>query len=84
MQSIQTLSTSQTNSHPLAVQIPRLSHKKAGLLAAAELDRFISLVESLEGDDSDGFVLELTGPAGGVWQFGEETPFGVFSWLFST
>ena len=53
MQAIHTLPTSQTNSHSLAAQIPKLSHKEAGQLAAAELARFISLVETLEGDDWD-------------------------------
>ncbi|MDX1417772.1 MAG: maleylpyruvate isomerase family mycothiol-dependent enzyme [Candidatus Promineifilaceae bacterium] len=53
MQSIQTLPTSKTESHPIAAQIPKLSHKEAGQLAETELARFISLVESLAGEDWD-------------------------------
>jgi uncharacterized protein (TIGR03083 family) len=53
MQSIHALSAIRTNSHSLAAQVPKLSHKEAGQLAAAELARFISLIESLEGDDWD-------------------------------
>ncbi|UCG23719.1 MAG: maleylpyruvate isomerase family mycothiol-dependent enzyme [Chloroflexota bacterium] len=51
MQSIQTLPTSQTDSHPLAAQIPKLSHKEAAELARTELSCFISLVESLDGEE---------------------------------
>jgi len=36
-----------------AAEVPKLDHKEAGQLATAELDRFISLVESLDGEDWD-------------------------------
>ena len=51
MQSIRALPRSKTDSHSRAATVPELSHKEAGQLAAAELDRFISLVKSLQGDD---------------------------------
>jgi uncharacterized protein (TIGR03083 family) len=53
MQATQTIPTHQAHSHPLAAQILKLSHKEAAALATTELDQFISLVESLDGDEWD-------------------------------
>jgi uncharacterized protein (TIGR03083 family) len=51
MKSTHTLPTSQINSHPLAAQISKMSHKEAGQMASVELACFISLVDSLEGEE---------------------------------
>ena len=51
MQTTHVLPTGQTHAYPMAAEVPKLGHKEAAEMAAAELDQFISLVESLDGEE---------------------------------